>query len=204
MCDVTLALYTYRVDSSLIIIQFCCLSHLTFCFSASARKNEHMYPYSSRPMTTQQITLRSQGSASNRPLNTTGLKGTSRRPQSGYERGLAGTLQKNDGWRDESLLSNAGKISFYPLSFDVLETLSFAPAKTASGSVQKVRLLRCIYLMSVNGTFNSCVVFRLPRNLCLKREQILWVKCLTLSQSCQTHMIPLGKPYNEFHAIIHT
>jgi len=96
-------------------------------------------PYSRRPMTSQQIILRSQGSVA-KPLGDVKKKGgdAARRPQSGYERGLSGTLQKNDGWRDEPLLSGAGKISYNPLSFNVLETLSFSPAtKSETGGVQK-------------------------------------------------------------------
>lgn len=86
------------------------------------------YPYGSRPMTSHQITLRNNGSRDPPVTLRNSFKAKSmRRPQSGYERGLSGTLQKNDGWRDEELLSNAGKISFYPLSFDVLETLTFPP-----------------------------------------------------------------------------
>ena len=88
-------------------------------------------------MTAEQITMRSNGSRIPTGMNTTA--GCTRRPQSGYERGLAGTLQKNDGWRDQPLLSNAGKIAFYPLSFDVLETLSFPRAtKTVNGEIEKV------------------------------------------------------------------
>lgn len=89
-------------------------------------------------MTAQNITMRSQGGRNPSTLTTSGR--TSRRPQSGYERGLTGTLQKNDGWRDESLLTSAGKIVFYPLSFDVLETLSFPRDNGArTGPVEMVR-----------------------------------------------------------------
>jgi hypothetical protein len=86
-------------------------------------------------MTSQQIKLRSQGSrnpSTHNPSKGTPHQRQHQRPQSGYERGLSGTLQKNDGWRDDSLLSEAGKICFYPLSFDVLETLSFPRAKKGS------------------------------------------------------------------------
>lgn len=86
------------------------------------------HPYASRHMTALEMSLRSRGSYTpGRPDS--GTNKHSRRPQSGYERGLAGTLQKNDGWRDDSLLSDAGKISFHPLSLDVLETLTFPRVK---------------------------------------------------------------------------
>jgi hypothetical protein len=47
-------------------------------------------------------------------------------PQSGYDRGLKGTLLI-DEWRKDELMKNDGKICYHPLSYDVLETLTYGP-----------------------------------------------------------------------------
>lgn len=47
-------------------------------------------------------------------------------PPSGYHRGLKGTLLIDD-WRNDELMKGDGKICFRPLSYDVLETLTYGP-----------------------------------------------------------------------------
>jgi hypothetical protein len=51
-------------------------------------------------------------------------------PQSGYDRGLKGTLLIDD-WRNDELMKSDGKICYHPLSYDVLETLTYGPPDPA-------------------------------------------------------------------------
>jgi hypothetical protein len=51
-------------------------------------------------------------------------------PQSGYDRGLKGTLLI-DEWRGDELMKSDGKICYHPLSYDVLETLTYGPPDPA-------------------------------------------------------------------------
>lgn len=55
-----------------------------------------------------------------------GRTATHPHPQSGYDRGLKGTLLI-DEWRKDELMKSDGKICYHPLSYDVLETLTFGP-----------------------------------------------------------------------------
>ena len=56
-------------------------------------------------------------------------------PTSGYERGLKGTLYA-DFWRSEELMRADGKICFHPLSYDVLETLTYGPPDATNNILQ--------------------------------------------------------------------
>mmetsp|Transcript_24777 Transcript_24777/g.36547 ORF Transcript_24777/g.36547 Transcript_24777/m.36547 type:complete len:493 (+) Transcript_24777:77-1555(+) len=85
--------------------------------------------------------------------------------RSGYERYLKGTLLHNH-WRDEDLMTGNGKICFHPLSFDVLETLSFGPANKDYDKIgsnkpmpsERRSLVAKIYLCLQNQSKNTQVV----------------------------------------------
>jgi hypothetical protein len=70
------------------------------------------------------------------------LNPTHRRPHptSGYERGLRGTLLLNE-WRAQELMGSDGKICFHPLSYDVLETITYGPADPNRNPLEGVKFV---------------------------------------------------------------
>lgn len=111
-----------------------------------------LHPYSTRPMSAHMISLRSHAAVTH--SSTHSATCNSRRPQSGYERGLSGTLHKNDGWRDAELMAG-GKINFYALSFDVLETLTFPPKSGGVINVAQRKSMSPQRAGLANNVFNS-------------------------------------------------